>query len=310
MIASPVRTAPSESRRPCRCSGRRIGAGRRGGRDQARGKAIRGPTRRVPAFPESVGDVEVDASIMDGLTLQAGAVAPCECEHAISLARKVMEELPHVLLVGTGAERFAKGDGVPGKRLLTAEAKEIWREIHSTPEGHQGTRSGLAYVESIRRMRKLAEDPERPNETGQLHRAGRQGQLATGVSTRRMVLEIPGDSATRPCRRRELTPTTVWCGGLHRSRRMACASARRTASSCTSRWGWPWRPPAARPPRSSAISWIRILSGEPDRMDARANMPAFPKDPDATYVYMTHEMRAYAEVPRIHVAAVTWGDGW
>ncbi|MBP1779435.1 MAG: isoaspartyl peptidase (ecaiii) (beta-aspartyl-peptidase) (isoaspartyl dipeptidase), partial [candidate division NC10 bacterium] len=38
-------------------------------------------------------------------------------------------------------------------------------------------------------------------------------------------------------------------------------------------------------------------------MDARGNHAGFSNGPDATYVYMTHEMRAYAEVPRIHVAA-------
>lgn len=60
------------------------------------------------------GEVEMDASIMVGSNLSAGAVTIVKnIPHPISLARLVMEKTPHVLLAGHGANKFAKEQGIP-----------------------------------------------------------------------------------------------------------------------------------------------------------------------------------------------------
>src|SRR5262245_48638271 len=58
-------------------------------------------------LPNAVGTVQLDACVMDGRTLNCGAVAGLEnVRHPSALARRVMERTPHVLLVGEGARLF------------------------------------------------------------------------------------------------------------------------------------------------------------------------------------------------------------
>lgn len=66
------------------------------------------------SYLNTAGEVEMDAFIMDGATLNNGAVAGIQrVKNPISVARIVMEHTPHSLFVGTGAETLARQFGVP-----------------------------------------------------------------------------------------------------------------------------------------------------------------------------------------------------
>jgi isoaspartyl peptidase/L-asparaginase-like protein (Ntn-hydrolase superfamily) len=78
--------------------------------------------------PDRDGRVSLDACIVDEND-NCGAVAGLEfIKHPISVARKVMEETPHVLLVGEGALEFALAQGFPKENLLTESAEKAWKE--------------------------------------------------------------------------------------------------------------------------------------------------------------------------------------
>ncbi len=79
-------------------------------------------------LPDREGKVTLDACIMDEND-NCGSVAFLQnIMHPISVARKVMEDTPHVMLVGEGAFQFALSKGFKKENLLTPESEKAWKE--------------------------------------------------------------------------------------------------------------------------------------------------------------------------------------
>lgn len=87
------------------------------------------PTVGLGGLPNVLGEVRLDAAIMDGSTLKGGAVGSVRRHvHAVTLARRLMERGPHVFLVADGAERLARDLGLVEEEPLTDRAAATWKK--------------------------------------------------------------------------------------------------------------------------------------------------------------------------------------
>lgn len=129
----------------------------------------------------AAGGIELDACIMDGTTLQAGAVTGvCSVRNPVSLARAVMDHTPHVLLTGAGAEALADERG-----------------LERVPPAYFETDSRREALQRVQAAGRATSDQDRHGTVGAVA-LDWSGNLAAATSTGGMTNKLPGRVGDTP----------------------------------------------------------------------------------------------------------------
>jgi isoaspartyl peptidase/L-asparaginase-like protein (Ntn-hydrolase superfamily) len=156
-------------------------------------------------IPNIEGVAELDASFMVGSIFRCGAVTGLTMtQNPISVARKVMEIYPHVMLGGNGATRFARAAGFPEYQPVTPAAREKWKSLREKLfAGIKDSSKFKEYHSAVgydSDLDSLAQGIEMMAKAGQVKQLGTVGTLCldasgtivAGTSTSGWALRLPG----------------------------------------------------------------------------------------------------------------------
>ncbi len=148
-------------------------------------------------WPNMIGEMEFDAGVMDGTTRDVGAVGAVPGTLPVSrLAHEVMKHLPHVMLTGAGARRFATERGFDVDEVLHPDSKRVWWE---RLQKEMSPAEAAAFPDTpLAPLLKAITDPERVRDTTVFLSADTGRGIHAATSTSGWAWKYPGRLGDSP----------------------------------------------------------------------------------------------------------------